>query len=118
MVYFIRAKSYFKYAQDLFSSLKESYQALSEEEFLKKSQDVVFVALKALWALSQITPPEKSPEFKEVFDTALSSLSPEKKKLLKTSISQLNSLNDKEKILNLVEKILSLVKEELSPILH
>ncbi len=117
MVYFIRAKSYFKYAQDLFSSLKESQQRLPEEAFQKKAQEVVFTALKALWALSQITPPEKSPDFEEVVENALKGLSQENKQFVKKLISQIKSNTKKEVIISFIEKLLNLIQEELKPIL-
>jgi Fe2+ transport system protein B len=117
MVYFIRAKSYFKYAQDLFSSLKDSYQSLSEEEFFKKAREVVFVALKALWALSQVTPPEKPPEFEEVLKASLKSLSEEKAAFIKNLCSQLDSRTEKARLVSSVEQLLNLIKDELKPIL-
>ena len=118
MVYFIRAKSYFKYASDLLESLKNNSKELSEEEFFKKSKDVAFISLKALWALSQITPPEKPPTLEEVLNAALKCFTSEKASFVKKFVNEIiNQKGDKNKILSSLQDLLELVKEELKPIL-
>ena len=122
MVYFIRAKYYFNYAKDLFSQLKETYKSLNEEKFIKKTEEIIFIGLKSLWALSKVYAPEKSPSFEEVLAEAFKALEEKDKTFIKSLISSLKSEHNKadlkkEKFLYQLEEFFKILQKELKPIL-
>ncbi len=117
MVYFIRAKSYFKYAKDLF---KDLYNLMDEPEKARaKAKEVFKIALKAVWALSQVTSSDKKPEFEEIYQVALKGMDDFQAKRIK-EIKELlfsdKSLKSQE-IIELVEETLKIVEQTLKPIL-
>ncbi len=116
MVYFVRAKSYYRYAVDLYKDLP--YLLKKPEEFKKKAQEIFKIGIKAIWALSQINPPEKSPSFEELWKKALESVDPQDVKRLKELKEIIFSKeNEPEKLLKAVEEFLQIVKNNLQPIL-
>ncbi len=116
MVYFIRAKSYYKYALDLFKDLyllKEK-----SEDFQKRVKSIFELGLKSLWALSQINPPEKSPSFEELYSQVLKTLSSEEKESMEKIYQKLFfSQISQDETIELLRDFLSLVKNILSPVL-
>jgi hypothetical protein len=117
MVYFIRAKSYYRYALDLFKDLPHLKGNLSELQ--KKVQDIFKIGLKAIWALSQITTPEKPPSFEEIWKKALESVEPEEAQELKKIKEAIFSekVEDSETLIKNAEIFLEIIKNTLRPIL-
>lgn len=116
MVYYIRAKIYYKYASDLFKELIQSKVNFSEIQ--KKSQEIFKLGLKAIWSLSYVTPPEKTPEFKELWEKTLESLEPEDvPKVEKIKEILFSKEPDKKILIETVEDFLKIVKKVLDPIL-
>lgn len=116
MVYFIRAKSYYRYALDLF---KDLYLLKGKPEELKKRIKSIFeLGLKSVWALSQITPPEKSLSLEELYSKVLETLSSEEKEKMENIYKKLflESI-DEEEIIESLREFLNLIKNILSPVL-
>lgn len=116
MAYYIRAKSYFRYASDLFKDLSKFKNNPSELQ--KKAQEIFKLGLKAIWALSYIKPPEKPPEFEEIWNKTLESLEPEdisKVKKIKESIFSQEIKEDQ--ILKDIKTFLEIIEKVLKPIL-
>ncbi len=116
MAYYIRAKSYFRYAVDLSKDLPNFKNNPSELQ--KKAQEIFKLGLKAIWALSYITPPEKPPEFKEIWEKTLESLEAEdipKVKKIKETIFSKNA--EVDQIIKDIKTFLEIVNKVLKPIL-
>ncbi len=116
MTYYIRAKSYYRYASDLSKNL---YQFKNNPaELQKKAQEIFKLGLKAIWALSYVIPPEKSPEFKELWGKTIESLEsediPEMEKIKNIIFSE--NFNS-EQIINSINKFLEIIRKILQPIL-
>ncbi len=115
MTYYIRAKSYYRYAWDLFKNL---VQFKKTEEFQKKAKEVFNLGLKAIWAISYVNPPEKPPEFKELWEKAIETLEPE-------DLSEVEKIKNmifsekivKEELIENLRKFLEIIKKVLKPIL-
>lgn len=116
MVYYIRAKSYYRYASDLFKDLNKFKDNPSELQ--KRAQEIFKLGLKAIWALSYVTPPEKSPEFKELWDKALESFdSGDISKIEKIREIIFSQEIKEDQIIESIKIFLELVKNVLKPIL-
>ena len=117
MVYFIRAKSYFKYAKDLFKDLPNF---INDPEKLKvKAKDIFKIALKAIWALSQVTSSDKKPDFEEIYKEALKSMDEFQARRIK-EIKELLYSNESikpQEVIDLIDETLKIVEQVLSPIL-
>ncbi|QER42408.1 hypothetical protein F1847_06485 [Thermodesulfobacterium sp. TA1] len=116
MVYFIRARSYFKYVQDLLKDL-HLYKT-KPEEFRKKAREIFQTGLKALWSLSQITPPDHPPSFQEIWQKALESVDPEDQEVL-LEAKKIVFSEDKEidEVFNTLKNFSSVIQKTLKPIL-
>ncbi|MDF2953194.1 MAG: hypothetical protein OD816_000439 [Thermodesulfobacterium sp.] len=116
MAYYIRAKSYYRYALDLFKDLPKFKD--NPAEFQKRAQEIFKLGMKAVWSLSYITPPEKSPEFKELWEKTVESLDPEDiPEIEKIKDILFSDRSDKEKILEGTKTFLKIIKKILQPIL-
>lgn len=116
MVYYIRSKSYYKYALDLYKDLPNFKKNLSELQ--KKAQEIFKLGLKAIWALSYVTPPEKPPEFKELWDKTVESLdSDDISKLEKIKNIIFSEKSNSEEIIESIRSFLEIVQKVLKPIL-
>ncbi|MCD6489860.1 MAG: hypothetical protein J7K20_03935 [Thermodesulfobacterium sp.] len=116
MAYYIRAKSYYRYALDLFKDLPKLKNNLAELQ--KRAQEIFKLGMKAVWALSYITPPEKSPEFEELWEKTLESLDSEDiPKIEKIKNILFSDTSDEEKILEATKTFLEIIKKILQPIL-
>ncbi|WP_022855645.1 hypothetical protein [Thermodesulfobacterium thermophilum] len=116
MVYFIRARSYHKYAQDLFKDLHLYKQ--KPEEFRKKAQEIFQTGLKALWSLSQITPPDNPPSFQEIWQKAIEAIDPEDQEaLLNIKRITFSEEQDLEKVYQSLKDFLAILQKALKPIL-
>lgn len=116
MVYYIRAKSYYKYALDLYKDLPKFKNELSELQ--KKAQEIFKLGLKAVWALSYVTPPESPPEFKELWDKTIESLDLDDiSKLEKIKNVIFSEKSNQEQIIENVKTFLEILQRVLKPIL-
>ncbi len=116
MTYYIRAKSYYRYAWDLFKNLSQIKK--NPEEFRKKTKEIFNLGLKAIWAVSYVTPPEKPPEFKELWDKFVETLEPEDL----SEVEKIKNIIFSEKIseeesIEGIRKFLEIIKKTLKPIL-
>ncbi|WP_038055242.1 hypothetical protein [Thermodesulfobacterium hydrogeniphilum] len=116
MVYFIRAKSYYRYALDLYKDLPHFLK--KPEDLKRKAQEIFKIGLKAIWSLSQINPPEKPPSLEELWKKTLESVEPEDVDKLKNIKNILFSEEkEPEKIIKTVETFLEIIKKNIQPIL-
>lgn len=116
MVYFIRAKSYYRYALELFKDL----YLLKEkpEDFKRRVKSILELGLKSIWALSQINPPEKAPSLEEVYSKVLETLSSEEKEKMEKFYKEILSQElSEEEVIEALRNFLNLIKSILSPIL-
>lgn len=116
MVYFIRAKSYYKYALELFKDLYLLKGKL--EDFEKRVKSIFELGLKSIWALSQISAPEKPPNFEELYTKVLETLSFEERERMEEIKRKIfyENISEEERI-EFLREYLNLIKEILSPIL-
>lgn len=115
-MYFIRTKSYYKYAVDLFKDLYKHKEG--DPALYKKAREIFEIGLKAVWSLSQITPPKEKPTFEELYKKTLESLSPEDASTIQKIYQDLFSKElSKEEILNRLDTYLSVLREALKPVL-
>lgn len=116
MVFFIRAKSYYKYALDLFKDLPLWKD--KPEEFRKKVREIFQIGLKSLWSLSQIAPPEKPPTFEEIWKKALEAIDEEERAKFK-NLKELIFSEDTsvEHLISGLEEFLKILRKNLKPIL-
>lgn len=118
MVYFIRARTHFQYAQSLLQELSSGQRALS----LKILQDIYIQGLKALYALVELSPPQRSLTPEEILDRILPTLSGTEKEGLLRVKNLLFAEKDynKEELVPLLSELkgcLNLIKTCLKPIL-
>lgn len=118
MVYFIRARTHFQYAQSLLQELSSGQRELS----LKSLRDIYIQGLKALYALVELSPPQRSLTPEEILDRILPTLSETEKKGLLRLKNLLFSERDynKEELVTLLSELkgcLNLIKTCLKPIL-
>jgi hypothetical protein len=116
MVYYIRAKSYYRYALDLFKDFSKIKGNPSELQ--KKAKEIFNLGLKAVWALSYVFPPEKPPEFEELWRKTVESLDPaDVGKLEKIKNVIFFEKPEEEKIIENIRLFLEIIKKVLQPIL-
>jgi hypothetical protein len=116
MVYYIRAKSYYRYALDLFKDLPKIKK--NPPELQKKAQEIFNLGLKAIWALSYVLPPEKPPEFKELWGKTIESLdSDDVAKLEKIKNIIFSEKPKEEEIIENIREFLEIIKKVLKPLL-
>lgn len=116
MVFFIRAKSYYKYASDLFKDLSSWKD--KPEEFRKKAREIFQIGLKSLWSLSQVAPPEKSPTFEEIWKKALEALDEEERIKLKNLRNLIFSEDISiESLSSSLEEFFKILRKNLKPLL-
>ncbi|PMP65905.1 MAG: hypothetical protein C0190_06160 [Thermodesulfobacterium geofontis] len=116
MVYYIRSKSYYRYALDLYKDLPNFKKDLSELQ--KKAQEIFKLGLKAIWALSYVTPPKKPPEFKELWNKTIESLdSNDISKLENIKNIIFSEKSNPEEVIESVKAFLEIVQRVLKPIL-
>jgi hypothetical protein len=116
MVYYIRAKSYYKYAESLYKDLIQFSE--KGEKFKKKAKEIFQIVLKSLWALSKITPVSETPEFDEIWKEAIKSLNPEEIKIITKAKEIIFSFeSSEEEIIEALRNTFEVVRKTLSPIL-
>ncbi len=116
MVYYIRAKSYYKYAEGLYKELLQYSE--KGEKFQKKAQEIFQIALKSIWALSQITSVSRSPDFEEIWQEVKKSLDPEEiKKIENAKKIVFSSQAKEEEIIEALRETFEVIRNILSPIL-
>lgn len=116
MVFFIRARSYYRYALDLFKDL--SSWKNKPEEFRKKAKEIFQIGLKSLWSLSQVAPPERSPTFEEIWKKALEAVDEEEKIKLKNLKDLIFSEDTPvESLSSSLEEFFIILKKNLKPLL-
>ncbi len=118
MVYFIRARTHFQYAESLFKELMSGQRVLS----IKALQEVFLQGLKALHALTILSPPEKPLSSEELFKRILPTLSESEREYLLRLKNLLFSAKDynKDDLLVLLTELkgyITFLKECLKPIL-
>ena len=114
MVYFVRAKSYFRYATDILNELKVEK---TPEAIIKKAQEVFKLGLKAVWAISQVTPPEKPPTLEDILNSTLPSFESFSNRVLEIKKQLFEKKVPPEEAKALAEEFLKIVETVLSPIL-
>jgi len=116
MVFFIRAKSYYRYALDLYKDLPAFKN--KPEEFKNRAKEIFQIGLKSLWALSQISPPEKPPSFDEIWTKALEAVDEEERIKFKTLKEIIFSENfSTDQLLSKLEEFFRILQKTLRPIL-
>ncbi len=119
MVFFVRARYYFSYAESLLKEIQSGTRPLTPTLAL----DIFSLGLKALYALEVAKPEESKPTLEELVQKVSVSASPNLKKAifeLKVELNALSSEDVSQKGAIILEKLseyLMLVKEELKPIL-
>lgn len=119
MVFFVRARSYYTYAESLLKEIQTGVRPLTPTLAL----DIFTLGLKALRALEVAHQEEKKPTLDELIQRIPASVSSELLKLISELREELVSLspeNLEQKGADILQKLseyLRLVKEELRPIL-
>ena len=118
MVFFVRARYYFSYAESLLKEIQSGRRVLTPTLAL----DIFSLGLKALYALEVAKPEDQKPSLDELVQRVSGSISPGLKRLifeLKEELKGLSSEDVAQKGPTILEKLseyLILVKEELKPI--
>jgi len=119
VVFFVRARYYFSYAESLLKEVQSSTRPLTSSLAL----DIFSLGLKALHALEVVKPEEQKPSLEELAQRVSASVSPALKRLifeLKEELKGLSSEDIVQKQAIILEKLseyLMLIKEEIKPIL-
>jgi len=117
MVYFIRARTHFSYAETLYKEILEGKRNLTHQNL----RDIFLQGLKALYALTEVTPPSTKPSTEEILAKILPTLSEEEKeKILRLKdllFSQSDIKLSEEELLEEMREFLEIVKGCLKPIL-
>ncbi|MEZ0343697.1 MAG: hypothetical protein ABWJ99_02665 [Caldimicrobium sp.] len=117
MVYFIRAKTHFNYAIRLYEEILQGKRELNQTNL----RDIFLQGLKAIYALTEINPPSKSPSLEEILKKIFPTLSQEEKEKILALKELLFSEKDvkfsRDEWIKKLEEFLELVKECLTPIL-
>ncbi len=118
MVYFVRAKTHFKYAQDLWKEILTKKRSPN----LKIFQDIFRQGLKALYSITVLIPQEHPPTLEELLEKVLPTLSEEEKEEilnLRDFIFPGEDYNFVEErlILEKIKRFLDIVYNNLKPIL-
>jgi len=119
MVFFVRARYYFSYAESLLKEVQSGTRPLTPTLAL----DIFSLGLKAIYALEVAKPEEQKPSLEELVQRVSTSVSPGLKRLLfelKEELKGLSSEDIAQKQAIILEKLseyLILLREELKPIL-
>jgi len=119
MVFFVRARYYFSYAESLLKEVQSGTRPLTPG----LASDIFSLGLKAIYALEVAKPEEQKPSLEELVQRVSPSVSPGLNRLifeLKEELKGLSSEDITQKQATILEKLseyLKFVKEELKPIL-
>ncbi len=117
MVYFIRAKTHYHYANLLYQEILQGKRELNSSLI----RDIFIQGLKAIYALTVVNSPPSPPSLEEILKTILPTLSSEEKEKILQLKELLFSEKDvkfsKEEWLFKIEEFLGLVRECLKPLL-
>ncbi len=115
MPYYLRAKTYLRYAEEEFKKALE--RASEDEEAARRLfRDSFVLAAKAIWALSQVEAPKEKPSAEEIIKRMDSFVEPEVAEFFKKGWERLEEASTSE-LRTLVSKAIGLAKDVLSPVL-
>ncbi len=121
MPYYIRAKTYYRYAEEQLSAAEEALSA-DPEKALKLAREAVDRAIRALWAIVQIEAPKEKPPLEKIFPELDRAVEPWLAKEIKKAWERINELlenPDPEKAkegVELAKFVVQRTKEVLEPI--
>ena len=119
MVFFVRARYYFSYAESLLKEVQSGTRPLTPS----LAADIFSLGLKAIYALEVVKPEEQKPSLEELVQRVSASVSPALKRLIFELKEELKGLSPEDiaqkqaTILAKLSECLILLREELKPIL-
>ncbi|AEH44690.1 hypothetical protein Thein_0812 [Thermodesulfatator indicus DSM 15286] len=120
MPYYIRARTYFKYAEEQIAFAEEEKDP---EKILKFANEAIDRAVRALWAIVQIEAPKEKPSFEKILAELDKACEPELAKEIKNNINRLKeltknpSLEAAKEALVLARQVVRRAREVLEPII-
>lgn len=114
MVYFIRARTHYSYAQRLLQEVIEGKKPWSKSI----AQDIFKQALKAIYSLTEISPPKEELTVDELIKRVLPTLSQDERDAIQRIKEKLHSAEaEREQFKADLIRLLEIVKKCLEPIL-
>lgn len=114
MVYFIRARTHFTYAQRLLQEVIEGKRPWT----ITLAQDVFKQAIKAIYSLTEIGPPKEEQPLEELLKRVLPTLSAEEQReIIRIKEKIYSARSETELSPDELTRLLEIVKQCLKPIL-
>jgi len=116
MPFYIRAKTYLRYAEEEY---KKALKRISEdrEAALSAFRDSFCLAAKAIWAISQVEAPKESPPPETLLEGLSQAVEPEKAAFFKEAWRKFVTGISPEEAKTLALQALNYTREVLAPIL-
>ncbi len=120
MPYYIRAKTYYRYAEE---QLAEAEKARDPKKALKFSREAVERAARALWAIVQIEAPKSNPSLEEIMGQLDRAVEPWLAREIRKAWERINALQDSPGVeeareaVDLARFVVKRTKEVLEPII-
>jgi len=120
MPYYIRAKTYYRYAEE---QLSEAEKAQEAEKKLKFSREAVERAARALWAIVQIEAPKEKTPLERIFRELDRAVEPWLAKEIRKAWERINALQgstrqeEAQEAVELARFVVRRTKEVLEPII-